>query len=441
MRKPETIEHLYLDFDSFFASCEQQRRPELRGRPVGITPSTGNDGMGSGGVIAASREAKRAGMRSVLSRRDALKICPDMVFVPQDPAFYREMHHSAQAAIKTVLPINKVMSIDELSCKLLPCHVQDPLGCAAQIKQALADGIGPHITASIGFAANAHLAKIACKEDKPDGATVWRPEDLPEALLHIPLGGLPGIGSGMLARLERANIYNVADLLATSPKQLRRIWGNMAGERFWQAMHGYEVITQKTQRSMIGHGRVLPASWRGTEQPYGCARMLLTKAARRLRREGFVAHRLYVSLKIRRHPGDPDPLRWANSTDLQGAQDDRTCLKALDRIWQPLARHCASKPFINVAHVMVSFSGLEKATDRQLDLWITDDPERQRWEQVTEVIDQLNLSANRSLITIGPWSPPPGGNAGGKIAFTRVPKAEDFWEDRRAVPKAMTGPG
>ncbi|MGB3454734.1 MAG: type VI secretion protein ImpB [Litorimonas sp.] len=429
MRKPDTIEHLYLDFDSFFASCEQQRRPELRGRPVGITPTTGNSEMGFGGVIAASKEAKAAGVRGVFSRRDALKVCPDLIFVDQDPGYYRKMHHRAQAAIKSVLPIQKVMSIDEMSCRLGPEHIRDPLGCARDIKQALAEGIGPFATASIGFAPNGHLAKMACKEDKPDGATVWRPEDLPGAILHIPLKGIPGIGDGMLRRLGEANILSMEDLLATSPKQLRRIWGNVAGERFWQAIQGYEVVTQKSERSMIGHGRVLPSKWRGLGEPYGCARMLLTKAARRLRREGFVANRLYVSLKIR-VPGRDEPFGWADVTDLHGANDDRTCLKGLDAIWTSLKGKVGSRASrLNIAHIMVSFSGLERVSDRQFDLWVSRDPERQRWERVTEVIDRVNLAANRSMITVGPWTPPPGGNAGGKIAFTRVPEAEDFWKD------------
>lgn len=426
VRKPETIEHLYLDFDSFFASCEQQRRPELRGRPVGITPTTGNAGMGFGAVIAASREAKLAGVRNVSSQRDARKICPDIVFVDQDPAFYREVHHGAQASIKSVLPIAKVMSIDELSCQLSPPQIADPLGTATQIKQALVQGIGPYITASIGFAPNGHLAKIACKEDKPNGATVWRPEDLPGVMLHIPLGGVPGIGAGMTRRLEASGITDMAGLLATSPKQLRKIWGNVSGERFWYAMQGHEVITQKSTRSMIGHSRVLPAKWRGTAEPYGCARMLLTKAARRLRREGFYANTLSVSVKIRLRPG-AEPKRWSDTAELHSANDDWTCLKALDRLWQPLAAHLERLPSVNIANVMVSFSGLVPEGARQLDLWIGDDPDRKRWEQITDTIDQLNLAANRTLVTVGPWSPPPGGNAGGKIAFTRVPQAEDFW--------------
>lgn len=424
MRKPGTIEHLYLDFDSFFASVEQQRRPALRGRPVGITPS--NDGFQAGGVIAASKEAKAAGVRGVMNRGEALKICPDMVFVAQDPGTYRRAHHAAQAAIKSVLPISKVMSIDELCCELGAAQIADPFDTANRIKAALADGVGPYITASIGFAANAHLAKMACKADKPDGATVWRPEDLPGPMLGERLGRIPGIGAGMEARLSKAGITDMADLLATSPKQLRRIWGNVAGERFWYAMHGYAYATQKTQRSMIGHGRVLPADWRGLEAPYGCARMLLTKAARRLRREGFYANSLHVGVKMRTRSKE-EPLRWGDVTDLHSANDDRTCLKALERLWQLLDAKVKRLSFINVAHVMVSFSGLVPVGARQLDLWESEDPERKRWERVTEAIDGLNFAANRSLVTIGPWSPPPGGNAGGKIAFTRVPESEDFW--------------
>lgn len=424
MRKPETIEHLYLDFDSFFASVEQQRRPSLRGRPVGITPS--NEGFHAGAVIAASKEAKAAGVRNVMRRRDALDVCPGMVFVAQDPALYRRAHHAAQAAIKSVLPISKVMSIDELCCELDPPQIRDPLGTAAQIKRALADGIGPYITASIGFAANAHLAKMACKIDKPDGATIWQPQDMPAPLIDIPLDGVPGIGAGMTARLNKAGITDMAGLLGTSPKQLRRIWGNVAGERFWYAMQGHEVITQKTKRSMIGHGRVLPSAWRGLSQPYGCARMLLTKAARRLRREGFYANRLLVSLKMRFGRG-ADPKRWSDQITLHNANDDRTCLHALDQLWQPLAEHLAPRPFVNVSHVMVSFSNLVPVGEQQLDLWTQEDPERERWAAVTRAIDRLNAGANRSLVTIGPWSPPPGGNAGGKIAFTHVPDAEDFW--------------
>ena len=135
MRKPGTIEHAYLDFDSFFASVEQQRRPWLRGRPVGIRPTTGNDW---GGIIAASKEAKAAGVRGVMSRRDALKVCPDIAFVSQDPAMYRRAHNAAVASVKRLYAEPAVKSIDEMAVRLDPRSIADPHAAAARIKAKMA---------------------------------------------------------------------------------------------------------------------------------------------------------------------------------------------------------------------------------------------------------------------------------------------------------------
>ena len=75
MRKPSTIEWLYLDFDGFFASVEQQARPALRGKPIGIVPF---DGTVHTVVIACSKEAKAKGVKNVMRLSDAKKICPSL---------------------------------------------------------------------------------------------------------------------------------------------------------------------------------------------------------------------------------------------------------------------------------------------------------------------------------------------------------------------------
>jgi DNA polymerase-4 len=64
---------------------------------------------------------------------------------------------------------------------------------------------------------------------------------------------------------------------------------------------------------------------------------------------------------------------------------------------------------------------------RQLDFFADDDQARQRWEAITESIDGLNRKHGRTLVSLGPWVPPPGGYAGGKISYTRIPRIEDFW--------------
>ena len=70
---------------------------------------------------------------------------------------------------------------------------------------------------------------------------------------------------------------------------------------------------------------------------------------------------------------------------------------------------------------------LTPANARQLDLLLNDDEERQKCEVLTNSIDRLNHKFGKRVVTGGEWSPPPGGYAGGKIAYNRIPSAEDFW--------------
>jgi len=200
MRKPDTIERLYLDFDGFFASVEQQARPALRGKPVGIVPF---DGTVHTVVIACSKEAKARGVKNVMKLAEAKKLCPELILQCQSPDLYRRAHNALLAEINSVIPVEAVKSIDELCCILDPRDINDPEGVSARIKKAISKGVGPFVTCSIGFAANRHLAKIACKMDKPDGTTIWHPHMMPGPLLDLPFDDIPGIGGRMEQRLNR----------------------------------------------------------------------------------------------------------------------------------------------------------------------------------------------------------------------------------------------
>src|SRR3984885_5024463 len=168
MRKPETIEKLYLDFDGFFASVMQQAMPELRGRPVGVIPFE-TSAAHSTVVIACSKEAKAAGCKNVMRVPDALEACPGLVLVTQRPDLFRRAHNALLAEISCEIPIETIKSIDELSCTLGRADIAAPKDLAARITRRIFKNIGSQITCSIGFAANRLLAKIACKIDKPNG--------------------------------------------------------------------------------------------------------------------------------------------------------------------------------------------------------------------------------------------------------------------------------
>lgn len=415
MRKPETIERLYLDFDGFFASVEQQARPALRGRPVGVVPFANTT---TTCVIAASKEAKRFGVKNIMNVAEAKRICPDIILIPQSPDLYRRAHNTLMAEISAIIPIDAVKSIDELTCRLGADQCKNPHELSGKIKDRLARYVGPHITCSIGFAANRHLAKIAGKQDKPNGTTIWTPDQVPNVLYPIPFDDIPGIGSRMERRLASLGIFNMEQLLATPPKHMRKIWRSVTGERLWYAFHGYDIQSGKAERGMFGHGRVLPPDQRSIDKAEPIARMLLIKAARRMRNAGYYTSRLMVWCQTFQQS-------YGDQITLPVVSDDKACVTALQTIWGRLRLLISQGT--KIIRIGVTLGDLSRAGQRQLDMLLNDDFERQKWERVNSAVDALNKRYSKSLVTLGPWEPPKGGHLGGKISFTRIPSAEDFW--------------
>ena len=231
MRKPSKPERLYVDFDGFFAACEEQADPSLFGCPVGVIPF--RDARNSC-VIASNAKAKRFGVKTGIAIAEARRLCPQLALVPQRPDLYVRTQQRVVVAVLSVLPIDVICSIDELAAVLGKRDCPEEI--AGRIKRRVREAVGEHITCSIGCAPNRWLAKIAADLDKPDGLTVLGPSDLPGPLLNIELEELPGVGRLMRARLEQAGLSTVKDLWNSDPGRLCSIWGNVAGERFWYAL-------------------------------------------------------------------------------------------------------------------------------------------------------------------------------------------------------------
>ena len=421
MRYAERLESLYLDFDGFFASVMQQVMPEIRGRPVGVIPFTMSNPT-STTVIACSKEAKAAGCQNVMRVPEALRICPEMLLVPQRPDLFRRAHMALLNEIEMEVPVGAVKSIDELYCRLSEAEADRPEALAKRIKARLAKNIGEHITCSIGFAQNPLLAKMACKLDKPNGVTIWQPDGRHDSLSVLPLDEVPGIGTRMLKRLYKAKIYTMQGLLQTQPKQMRALWKNVTGERMWYALHGYAIAAAPSSRGMYGHGRVLSPDWRALPRAEGCSRMLVIRAARRMRRDGWAAGRmvLWLDLYAAGKKGG-----WVESCDLPAVSDDKACLDALKSMWALI--HMALPRNAKAIRVGVTLLNLSKATERQLDWVYDDDADRRRWEILTEVKDRLNRRYGKRVLEFGCLEEPPGGWSGAKISYTRIPSAEDFY--------------
>ncbi|MEZ5916509.1 MAG: hypothetical protein R3C40_02900 [Parvularculaceae bacterium] len=202
----------------------------------------------------------------------------------------------------------------------------------------------------------------------------------------------------MERRLDAAGVRNMAGLLATQPKQLRALWGNVNGERMWYALHGYDIQAQPTGRGMYGHGRCC-REWRRIDKARDCARLLLSKAARRMRRDRFYANRLWVWLDLREGG-------WFGQRDLPCVYDDHACLTALEAVLAKARRELPHRH--EIVRVGVTLLDLTPANGRQLDMFVNDDRERQRWERITCSIDALNRKYGKRVLSIRLWTPPPG---------------------------------
>ncbi|MGH9576505.1 MAG: DNA polymerase, partial [Terriglobales bacterium] len=109
-----TLRSLLVDFNSYFASVEQQVEPRLRGRPLGVVPMLADTTV----CIAASIEAKHFGIRTGTKVAEARRLCPEIELVIARHELYIDYHHRAVAAVDSVVPVRAVLSIDEMDCEL-----------------------------------------------------------------------------------------------------------------------------------------------------------------------------------------------------------------------------------------------------------------------------------------------------------------------------------
>lgn len=220
---------LFVDMNSFFASCEQQVNYWLRGRPVAVCVYTGQHGC----VIAASIEAKQRGIKTCMRLDEAMAVCPDLVPLETHPNRYREYHARLIEVLKRFSDDVIPRSIDEAVVDLTNYQLvyKDMRQVAMKIKQAIRLDVGDYMRCSIGIAPNAFLAKLASDVQKPDGLTVITPDTIDGVLGKLNLTDLPGIGKRMTIRLEDGGIYTPLDLRYASPERLKAVCKSIVG---WQ---------------------------------------------------------------------------------------------------------------------------------------------------------------------------------------------------------------
>ncbi len=331
---------LFVDLNSYFASVEQEVRPELRGRPVGVVPMMADTTV----CIAASYEAKAFGVRTGTVVADARRMCPDIVFVEGRHELYTQYHHRVIEAVESCVPVTAVLSIDEMACRLI--GRERPLLAALElgrkVKARIREQAGSMLRSSVGLATNRYLAKVASDMEKPDGLVALPLDVLPEALQWLELRDLPGIGARTEKRLREKGLASMNDLLKLDCQQAGEVWGSVWGERLWHWLRGEDFeMSENEHLKSISHQHVLAPEMRSEERAWAVAHKLLHKAAMRLRAADLWASSigLAVGFAVPR-AGDPVsrfgvPARgWHDAIKLSECQDNSTLIAALRRLWE-----------------------------------------------------------------------------------------------------------
>jgi DNA polymerase-4 len=412
------LRELILDFNSYFASVEQQDRPELRGLPIAVAPVMTDHTC----CIAASYEAKRWGIKTGTRVGEARKMCPELIVVEARPPLYVKYHHRLVDAVDSVLPVSEVLSIDEMRCALRGRwqERERALETAQQIKRTIANTVGIFVRCSIGIAPNGFLAKTASDMQKPDGLVVIDEKDLPEILFPLKLTDFCGIAESREKRLHACNIHTVEELLRAPKALLHAAWHGIEGDRMYAMLRGEEIERPATQRCTVGHSHVLEPKYRTLPLAQAVLQRLLQKAAARLRTMGYMAASLAVSLEL------VDRTIWSDDIRFVETQDTIDFIRAFQMVWR--RRPPALRPplwvsvtlfHLTAAHNVTSYFPQVIASRATLD----------------DAVDRLNIRYGRNSVYFG-GAQEALDSSTTRIAFTHIPKVE---KEREEVPERPGG--
>ena len=402
----QLVRWLYLDMNSYFASVEQEMNPTLRNKPVAVVPMLADTTC----CIAVSYEGKAFGIKTGTKVGDAKKLCPQMQFIEGDHGNYVRYHNKIVETVESCLPVETVCSIDEMACRLTGSQqtVVAAEALATKIKDAIRSKVGSSLRCSIGVAPNRYLAKIAADMKKPDGFTAIRPSDLPKILYSLTLRDLPGVGPQMETRLKQKHIYNMEKLSSMTAKELTQAWGSVCGEEMWRLLRGEDLAEKKSEQKSLSHSHVLPPELRHEPGAMQVLKKLTTKAATRLRREGFFASGVQIFVRFQGQDA------WKARCGLMETQDTLAFIHAIGTLWKQL-------PAGAIYAVGVVLTGLVPEAFHAPSLF-----EDHRRNRLTKALDQVNEKFGKDVVHFGATHEAATGMAPLRIAFTRIPDEREI---------------
>ncbi len=249
----------HVDFDYFFAQCEELRRPELKTKPVAVCVFSDRGGD-SGAIATANYVARKYGVKSSMPIKFAKKKLdkiPEAVFLPTDFDYYSEISQKAMEAIKEYADVFEYVGKDEayldVSKKTGGSFVSAG-HLAQQLKNTVRNSV--KLSCTVGVSTNKLVSKIASDFKKPDGLTIVPPDKIESFLDPLPIRSIPGIGKKTEEKFSEMGLKIISDLKKLDVFSLNSHFGRKIGTYIYNAARGIddEPVAQRqeaTQYSRI----------------------------------------------------------------------------------------------------------------------------------------------------------------------------------------------
>lgn len=297
---------IHIDFNSYFASVEQQANPLLRGKPLAVAGKGSAQAKAAGHdtadrthrsvVTTASREAKARGVKTGMATWEARKLCPDLIVVPGDPHKYSTITQRFLAICKKHADAVELFSTDECFMDVTT-SAQNYFGAvmiAQMLRAEIREACGTCCTVSIGIAPNTLVAKLASESIKPNGLTVVQPHEVCAFVRTRPLKDFCGLGPRIEKRLEALGVTSV-DTLRTIPRAQLILLFKQYGEWLADAAQGRGSATLEDDTAppkSIGHSYTFPSDLLTVDDVVKNLLALSDRVAWRMRRQSFSAMRV-----------------------------------------------------------------------------------------------------------------------------------------------------
>lgn len=288
---------IHIDMDAFYASIEQRDNPQYQGKPIAV----GGSPQGRGGVVAtASYEARKFGIRSAMSSKKAVQLCPDIIFVRPRFDVYKETSQKIRAIFKRYTDLIEPLSLDEafLDVSEDKQNIGSAIEIAKLIKQAIQDEL--QLTASAGISINKFVAKIASDMNKPNGLTFIGPSKIEAFMELLAVEKFFGVGKVTAAKMKMMGLHTGADLKKLTQDELIRDFGK-AGKFYYKIVRGIDdrEVQPFRETKSVGAEDTFPYDLIELQKMYEALDRIAQLVHDRIQRHGLKGRT--ITLKIKYH--------------------------------------------------------------------------------------------------------------------------------------------